>query len=113
MSARGPATQSLDERIDGLAGEMRELSRGLGDLRTDLAKFQGGVERDLKWIKGIGASVLATIIAGGAWVIRESTTLKDEVKHQETRLEKVEKRLDGIDAKLELLIRRTEPKGGG
>jgi hypothetical protein len=109
MTSRGPTTQSLDDRIDALSEDMKGLTKGLTDFRVEmtdkLGKFQGGVENDLRWIKRIGASVLLIAIGGAAWVIREVTTVKDDVRHQE-------RRLDAIDSKLDTLLSRTAPKAG-
>jgi hypothetical protein len=143
VAERGPRTQDLAEEVKELAPEIKDLGKGMtegladvradlaafrvevaekfgqlgSDLRTDLGKFQGGVERDLRWIKGIGASVLAAVVAGSTWVIRDSATLTAEARNQGTRLEKVEKRLDSfaekIDTRLDALLRRGEPKPGG
>ena len=44
---------------------------------------------------------------------RALETLATEVKAQAVRLEKVEKRLAGIDDKLEILVRRGDPKAKG
>jgi hypothetical protein len=105
---------ATDER---LAESIRELTKGLTDFRVEMAdklgKFQGSVDTDLKWIKRIGASVLLIAIGGSAWVIREVTTVNTEVKQQGDRLDKVERRLDGIDTKLDVLVRRSEGKAKG
>ena len=116
--------EGIRELADSLASfrvEMAEkLGRFFGDRRADLGKFQGAVENDLRWIKRIGASVLLIAIGGSAWVIREMTTVKDDVRHHDTHIDKIGKRLDGIDSRLDglarqldILIRRTEPKAGG
>ena len=55
----------------------------------------------------------ATISADVKQRGRTLDALASEVKHQGERLEKVEKRLDGIDAKLDTLIRQGEPKAKG
>jgi hypothetical protein len=36
MSTRGPTTRSLEERIDDLTAEQKELSRGWAELGNDL-----------------------------------------------------------------------------
>jgi outer membrane murein-binding lipoprotein Lpp len=118
-TSRGPTTRSLDERIDDLSGDVKDLSRRVGDF-----------DNDLKWLKRIGTFIAALLVAAGAGsgrVIWDAATisadvkqqgraldaLASEVKHQGDRLEKVEKRLDGIDDKLDTLIRRGEPKAKG
>jgi hypothetical protein len=98
------AATATDEK---LAEGIRELNKNLAELRVDLAdklgKFQGSVETDLKWIKRIGASILLIAIGGSAWVIREITTVKDDVRHQGQQIDAMGKQLD-------ILIHRTEPK---
>jgi hypothetical protein len=98
---------ATDER---LAEGIQELTKTLTDFRVEvtgkLGSFQGSVTSDLRWIKWIGASVLATAIAGSVWVIREITTVKDDVRQHEARL-------NAIDQKLDILISRTAPKTGG
>ena len=119
MTSRGPTTQSLDERIDGLADEMKEVAKSVRDFGNDLV-----------WIKRIGAFIAAFLLAAVAAsgrLIWDASALNSEVKQQGSRLEKfegrldrVEKRLDGIDGRLDgvakqldTLISRTAPKAGG
>jgi hypothetical protein len=112
-----PTAKSVDEELGELTREVRELGRrmdsGFGDLRTDLAGFRGEVKNDLRWIKGIGAALLA----GSGWVIWNAATATSEIRYQGARLEKLEKRqeasAENIQKQLETLIRRTEPKAGG
>jgi hypothetical protein len=101
------AATATDEK---LAEGIRELTSSLADFRVDLAdrlgKFQGSVETDLKWIKRIGASVLLIALGASAWVIREITTVKDDVRHQGQQIDAMAKQLD-------ILVRRGETKPGG
>jgi outer membrane murein-binding lipoprotein Lpp len=122
-TSRGPTTRSLDERIDDLSGDVKDLARRVGDF-----------DNDLKWLKRIGAFIAAMLVAAGAGsgrVIWDAATISadvkqqgrtldamaSDVKHQGDRLEKVEKRLDAftekVDAKLDLILRRGEPKAKG
>jgi hypothetical protein len=104
-------------------GELTQEVKGLGKMMAD-------VSNDLRWIKRIGGALAALILAvvvGSGRVIWEAATITVKVdqqgirlndltaegKQQGARLEKVEKRLDGIDAKLDVLIRRAETKPGG
>jgi chaperonin cofactor prefoldin len=95
------SNQQLGTRIDG-------LERASHEMRNEFATFRGEVKNDLRWIKGIGAALLA----GSGWVIWNAATVTAEVKHQGTRLEKVEKRLDAfaekIDARLEKVEKRLD-----
>src|SRR5262249_41950227 len=98
---------------ESLAAFRVEVTERFGSLHAELAGLRGEIKSELQWIKRIGASVLLIALGGSAWVIREITTVRDDVRHHDTRIDKVEKRLEGIDAKLDTLIRRTEPKTGG
>jgi hypothetical protein len=123
MADRGPTTKSVDEDLGELAKEMRDLGRrtdeSIAGLRTDLA----GIKNDLKWIKGIGAVFVATFMAfvGGAVnVAWNASALNSEVKAQGEKLGELKSevkgqgvRLDGIDAKLDILVHRGEPKAKG
>lgn len=126
MATRGPTTPSLDERIDALSEDMKELTRSIHDF--------GG---DLKWIKRIGAFVAVSLVAalvGSGRVIWEASAvntkvdqqgkvleeLRADAKQQGGRIEAVERRLDKIDGRLDAmtkqldtLISRTTPKKAG
>jgi hypothetical protein len=96
-----------------LAEDLKELTRSIGGLRSDLAEFRGTVRSDLTWIKGIGAALVAMALSFAGWVIWDISWLTTEVHSQAAHSEKVEKRLDDIESRLDVLIRRTEPKAGG
>jgi hypothetical protein len=106
-----------------LAADIHELGKSLADFRVEVAGRFGGLDKslegihtELRFIRFIGvffAGVLVAVVIGAGRVIWDAATITAEVKEHGGRIEKVEKRLDGIDAKLDTLIRRTEPKTGG
>jgi hypothetical protein len=98
------AATATDERLAAdLASFRAEATRDISALRTDLAGFQGEVKSDLKWINGIGVALLLAAFSFAGWVIADMSTLKTEVRQQEARLDRIEKKLD-------TLIERTAPK---
>src|SRR5437016_4354646 len=123
----GPRTRDVADEVRELAQEVRDLGRrmtdGMAEMRTDLAGFRSGVESELKWIKRIGGTLAALVLAvvlGSSRVIWDAATIAADVRQHGNRLEKVEKRLDGLEGRLDgvakqldVLIRRTEPKAGG
>ena len=138
MSECGPTTRSLDGRLDDLAADVHEvlsdvaglrldttsefgrLREGLGDYRLEteqrfgsIEKVLSGIQEQLKFIRWVGvffAGILVAAVAGAGRVVWDAATINAEVKHQGERLEMVAKRLDGIDTKLDTLIRRGEPR---
>jgi hypothetical protein len=120
-----------------LAADIHEIGKGLADFRVEAAgrfgqvdKSLEGIHTELRFIRWAGAffagvlvilvgSTVAIAYQAGRTVaavesLRESTgELKSLAREHGGRIEKVERRLDGIDAKLDVLIRRTEPKTGG
>jgi hypothetical protein len=103
-----------------------KLAEGLADFRLETERRFGALDRtlaaintELRLIRFIGvffAGVLVAVAAGAGRVVWDAATLTAEVRQHGVRLDKVEKRLDGIDAKLDTLIRlirRSEPKTGG
>ena len=114
-----------------------KLAEDLADFRVEVAERFGrvdkgleGIERELRLIRSTGAFFVGVLVllAGSSIAIayqagrtvaaveslRESTgELKSLAREHGGRIEKVERRLDGIDAKLDVLLRRTEPKTGG
>ena len=66
--------------------------------------FRGEVKNDLKWVKGIGGALLLAAFGFAGWVLSDMATLKTEVRQQEARFDRIEKKLD-------VLIERTAPKG--
>jgi len=114
----GPS--ATDER---LAERIEALDKGLGEFRLAAEKRFGSIEAtladirtDLGWIKRIGGALLALLLAaavGSGRIIWDAATIDVQVKQQGARLDKVERRLDSIDGKLDTLISRTAPKAGG
>jgi hypothetical protein len=120
-----------------LAADIHEIGKGLAEFRVEVAMCFGGLDKSLegihtelrfiRWAGAFFAGVLV-ILVGSTIVIayqagrtvaaveslRESTgELKSLAREHAGRLEKVDRRLDGIDAKLDVLLRRTEPKTAG
>jgi uncharacterized protein YlxW (UPF0749 family) len=52
MSERGPTTKSVDEDLGELAAEVKELTRGVADLRNELTKGMADLRNELT--KGMG-----------------------------------------------------------
>ncbi|MGP0062596.1 MAG: hypothetical protein ACLQGP_03200 [Isosphaeraceae bacterium] len=114
-----------------------KLATDLTDFRLETEKRFGSIDKTLaaietqlgfiKWVGMFFAGVLVILVTSlinVAWnagtVVSEVRTqgraletLTVEFKTQGTRIDKVEKRLDGIDAKLDILVRRAESKAKG
>jgi hypothetical protein len=110
MTERGPTTRSLDERID-------QVAASLSDFRIEAAGKFAAIETELRVIRKLGAWLLggvfglvAALITGAATVAWSASAVGSDVKQQAQRIDHVEKRLDGLDTKLETLIRRGESK---
>ncbi len=111
MPARGPSTQTLDERIDALSDDVRDLTKGLGDLRTEFAGFRGEICNELRWIKRIGgalAALVLTVVVGSWQVTWNAAAAATEVKQQGRRLDKVEERLDKIQVQVDKVDKRLD-----
>ena len=111
MPARGPSTQTLDERIDALSDDVRDLTKGLGDLRTEFAGFRGEICNELRWIKRIGgalAALVLTVVVGSWQVTWDAAAAATEVKQQGRRLDKVEERLDKIQVQVDKVDKRLD-----
>jgi hypothetical protein len=99
MTDRGPRTHALDE-------DLRELTKSFVKFRTEV-RTQLSV---IKWAGVFFVGVLLAVATGAGRVVWDAATLTSEVKQHGVRLEKIEKRLAGVDQKLDTLLRRTEPK---
>ncbi len=111
MPARGPSTPTLDERIDALSDDVRDLTKGLGDLRTKFAGFRGEICNELRWIKRIGgalAALVLTVVIGSWQVTWDAAAAATEVKQQGRRLDKVEERLDKIQVQVDKVEKRLD-----
>ena len=103
---------------------MRSSALDLTELRVDVEKrfvaidrSLAGIERDLKFIRWIGAffaMILVALVTGSVTVAWNASAVVSEVKHQGERLDKVEKqlehqgeRLDRIEKQLDILVQRT------
>jgi hypothetical protein len=99
--SRGPTTRSLDERIDALSKDMKDLTDSFRDARGDLA-----------WIKRIGAFLVAFLVAAGSGsgrIIWDASAISTGVKHQGQRLDKLDSRLDSVEKKLDMLLAHAAP----
>jgi hypothetical protein len=106
MAAAGPTTKSVDEDLGELAKEVKDLARSVDGLRNEFTGFRSTVETQLGVIKWIGvffAGVLVALVAGAVNVAWNASALNSEVKQQGGRLDK-------MDAKLDTLLLRSEPK---
>jgi hypothetical protein len=107
-----------------------KLAEDLAEFRLETEKRFGGVEKTLasietqlgfiKWIGGFFAGVLVLLVTSLIGVAWNAGTVVSEVRNQAGRIGELKSevktqgaRLDGIDAKLDILIRRAEPKPGG
>jgi uncharacterized protein YlxW (UPF0749 family) len=111
MTERGPTTKSVDEDLGELASEVKELNKGVADLRVELTKgmadlrdeltkgmadlrneftgFRSGVERELKLIRWIGvffAGILVAVVFGSGHVVWDAATITAEVKQHGEKL---------------------------
>jgi len=105
----GPTTEVL-------AGDLKDLARSVGELRTEFAEFRVEVRTQLgviKWVGGFVAGVLVALVVATVGVAWNASAVVSDVRSHGARLDQVEKRLSGIEAKLDVLIRRAEPKAGG
>lgn len=105
--------EKLAERID-------DLSRSVADFRVEAAAKFSAIDTELGIIRKLGTwllggvfGVVAALITGAATVGWSASSVVSEVKHQADRLDRLEKRIDGLDQKLDTLISRTAPKPGG
>lgn len=92
-----------------LADEIHEVRRDLSALRADFAGFRAAVETELGIIRKLGTWLLGGVFGLIAALLTAAVSFgwsASEAKHQVDRIDKTEKRLDGIDAKLDTLIRR-------
>jgi hypothetical protein len=110
-------TDQLAGDIDVLTKEVKDVSKGLVDLRTEFVVFRERIDTHLAYIKWIGvfiAGLLVAVVGGSGRVVWEASALhselkqqgtriekvESEVKQQGTRVERVEKRLDGVEGRL-------------
>ena len=101
---------ATDEKLGSDLTELRvEVERRFGSVDKSL----GGIERELKLIRWVGtffAAILVALVAGSINVAWNASAVVSDVKQQGQRIDKFEKRLDGIESKLDTLIRQTAPK---
>lgn len=108
---------------EDLAEFRLESEKRFGDMEKSIATIHGelrefraevGVQLGIaKWLGVFFASILVAVVVGAGRVVWDAATINAEVQHQGARIEKVEKRLDAMDQKLDTLISRTAPKPGG
>lgn len=103
----------LGERIDGLASNLSEF-------RVEAAGKFAAIETELAIIRKLGAWLLggvfglvAALITGAATVGWSASAVVARVNQQDARIDRVERRLEGIEGKLDVLVRRGEPKAKG
>jgi hypothetical protein len=88
---------------------VRDIGRKADENHREFVGFRSEVKNDLRWIKGIGAFfavVLASMVAGSVTVAWNASAVVSEVTQPGKRLDKIEQRLDGFDAKFDALPRR-------
>jgi tetrahydromethanopterin S-methyltransferase subunit G len=107
----GAVEKSLaDFRVE-TANRFEKVTERFGRVDTALA----GIETQLRigrWIATFFAGVLVAVVFGAGRVVWDAATTSAEVRHQGERLDKVEKRLDAMDGKLDTIIRQTAKAGG-
>jgi cytoskeletal protein RodZ len=114
----GPTVKSVDEELGELAREVRELGRGMADLRNDSTGFRSAVEKELKLIRWIGvffAGVLVAVVFGSGRVIWDAATIAAEVKQQREEMKELKSDFKQMSRQLDTIIRQTAPasKAGG
>jgi hypothetical protein len=107
-----------------------KLAEDLAEFRLETEKRFGSVEKTLasietqlgfiKWAGTFFAGVLVLIVTSLITVAWNAGTVVSEVRNQAAQIGELKSEvkaqgahLDGIDAKLDLLIRRAEPKAKG
>ena len=126
----------IQEVAENLAGFRVEVAEKFGTVNARLEEKFGtvnarleGIQVELKLFRWLGvffAGLLVTLVGGlitvswnASGVVfevnqqrRHVDEVRAEVKQQGARLGNIEGRMDGVEKKLDLLIRRTEPKMG-
>ena len=100
-----------------------KLAKDLADFRLETEKRFGSIEkrsansgsrrrtaRVIEWIGIFFATVLVALVAGAVNVAWNASALNSEVRRSPAR--KIEGRLDGMDKKLDTLVRQTARAGG-
>jgi hypothetical protein len=97
-----------------------KLAADLTAFRIEAAGKFSAIEAELKVIRKLGTWLLggvfglvAALITGAATIGWSASAVNSEVKHQGQRIDQVEKRLDAMDQKLDLIISRIGPRAGG
>lgn len=103
-----------------LADRIDQVASSLSEFRIEAAGKFGAIETELRiirklaaWLLGGVFGLVAALLTGAATVAWSASSVVSDVKHQAQRIDKLEGRMDGIDAKLDTLIRRGEPKTKG
>lgn len=106
-----------------------KIAEDLADFRLEVAqRFEktterfgsvdeslGVIDRDLKFIRWVGvffAGILVVLVERSINLAWEASAVVSKVEQQGLRIDKLEKRLDGVDQKLDTLLSRTTPKTG-
>jgi hypothetical protein len=108
---------------EDLADFRLETEKRFGSIEKELGEFRAEVRTQLgfiKWIGGFFAGVLVLLVTSLIGVAWNAGTVVSEVRNQAGRIGELKAeakaqgaRLDGIDAKLDILIRRAESKAKG
>jgi hypothetical protein len=106
------APTETDQR---LAADLAAFRAEVSQEFKALAEFKGAVRSDLRWVKGLGAGLLATALSFAGWILTDLATVKGDIRQVGDRLDRTEKqfhdRFDRLEKKLDTLIERTAPKG--
>jgi uncharacterized protein HemX len=111
----GPTTKAVDEDLGELTKDVKELSRGVADLRTEFVGFRTGVDKDLKLIKGIGiffSGVLLAVVAGAGHVVWDAATINSEVKQHGEKFNELKSEVKQHGEKLNELKSEIKQQGG-
>ena len=98
----GKAEAGIAERFGKVEAEIAAIGTELGLIRKLGDRILGAM------LAGVGTMLIWAVLA--AWY---GSAVNSDVKQQGARIDKLEKRLDGIDQKLDTLISRTATKAGG
>ena len=116
MTERSVTAKSVNEDLGELTSEVKELTKGVADLRVEFTGFRSGIERELKLIRWLGvffAGVLVAVVFGSGRVIWDAATITADVKQQREEMKELKSDVKQMARQLDTIVRQTAPKAGG